>query len=74
MKSVRFAVAAIALAAASVVSAQTTLFTERTSFNAVLAPGSYTETFSDSSIDQAASANFSGGAFSFTVSPPGTVL
>jgi hypothetical protein len=74
MRTIHLTVAAIALAATSAVSAQTTVYTTRAAFDAAVASGSYTETFSNGSINGAASANFSGGGFAYTVSAPGTVL
>ena len=70
MKSVHFAVAAVALAAASVASAQTVTYTTSGPFLAAVAPGSYTEGFSDFSFSGEPSADFSGGGFSYTVSAP----
>lgn len=72
MKTVQFAVAAIAFAAASVASAQTTTYTAVGPFQAALVPGSYTENFSVPSFSGELSADFSGGnGFSYTVSAPG---
>lgn len=73
MRTVHFVVAALALAAASVASAQTTTYTASGPFLATLAPGSYTETFADPSFSGDPSADFSSGAFAYTVSAPGAV-
>lgn len=71
MKSVHFAIASIALAAASAASAQTVTYTTSASFLANVLPGSYTETFADDSFSGDPSAGFTGGAFAYTVSAPG---
>lgn len=71
MKSVHFAVAAVALAAASVASAQTTVYTEVGPFLANVVPGAYTESFNVPFFSGDPSADFSGNGFSYTVSAPG---
>ncbi len=71
MKTVHFAVAALALAAASVASAQTVTYTSSAAFLPNVAAGSYTETFADPSFSGELDATFSSGAFSYVVSAPG---
>jgi len=66
---IAFAVAALAVSAAA--SAQTTTYTTSAAFMANVLPGSYTEGFGDPSFSGEPSADFSGGAFAYTVSAPG---
>ena len=74
MKSVHFAVAAVALAAASVASAQSTTYTSSAAFLPNVAAGSYTEGFAGSiAFSGEDSFDFSGGAFAYTVSAPGAL-
>ena len=70
MRTIHLTVAAISLAAASAVSAQTTVYTSSASFLPNVLPGSYTETFANNAFSGDPTANFSGGAFAYTVSAP----
>ncbi len=65
---IAFTVAAVAVSAAA--SAQTTTYTTSAAFMANVAPGSYTEGFSDPSFSGDLSASFSGGAFAYTIAAP----
>ncbi|WP_310389988.1 PEP-CTERM sorting domain-containing protein [Roseateles sp.] len=71
MRTIHLTVAAIALAAASAVSAQTTVYTSSASFLPNVLAGSYTEGF-ENNIDFSGepSFDFSGGAFGYTVAAP----
>lgn len=71
MKSIQFAVAAVALAATSAASALTATYTSPAEFLAWVAPGSNTQGFDDPSFSLEPSFKFGGGAFIYTVSAPG---
>lgn len=59
-----FALSALAAAAAS---ASTTVYNSPASFNAVLAPGSYLETFTQGGIDSGALFSYGGGGYGYDV-------
>jgi hypothetical protein len=61
---IAFSLAALACAAAS---AQTTVYTTNAAFLAMVAPGSYLETFTQVAVDSGPSFTYSGGGFSYTV-------
>lgn len=73
MKLAQIAFAAAALTVSAAASAQTTTYTTLASFTAAVAAGSYTEGFADPSFSGDPSADFAGGAFSYTVSAPGAL-
>ncbi len=75
MKPVHLFAAAIAVVVASAASAQTTTYTTPATFAPMVAAGSYFEDFNDELVfGGEPTANFAGGAFSYTVSAPGTTL
>ncbi|MDP2008030.1 MAG: PEP-CTERM sorting domain-containing protein [Rubrivivax sp.] len=74
MQPVHFVAAAFALAAATAVSAQTTTYTSSAAFLPNVGAGSYTEAFAVPSFSGDATADFSSGGFSYTVSVPGNTL
>jgi hypothetical protein len=70
----RVLAAVVLVAATGAAQAATTVYTTAAAFNALLAPGAYTETFTQPAVDSGPLFTYSGGGFSYNVTAsPGDV-